>query len=191
MNDKVREEIKNTLVYLAKGKMILYPTDTIWGIGCDATNYNAVERIYKLKQRVETKSMIVLLDDAARLSDYVKEVPGIAVDLVNSIEKPLTVIYEGAKGLAKNVVAADGSIAIRVTKDEFCRELIRQFGKPIVSTSANISGTTDPVAFSQIPSAIMEGVDYVVDHNRDRIVKARASRIIRLFPGGEFTVIRK
>jgi L-threonylcarbamoyladenylate synthase len=191
MNDKIREEIQNALVYLAKGKMILYPTDTIWGIGCDATNYNAVERIYKLKQRVETKSMIVLLDDAAKLSDYVKEIPGIAVDLVNNIEKPLTVIYEGAKGLAKNVVAADGSIAIRVTKDEFCRELIRQFGKPIVSTSANISGTTDPVAFSQIPSVIREGVDYVVDHNRDRIVKARASRIIRLFPGGEFTVIRK
>ena len=128
---------------------------------------------------------------ARKLSDYVKEIPGIAVDLVNNIEKPLTVIYEGAKGLAKNVVAADGSIAIRVTKDEFCRELIRQFGKPIVSTSANISGTTDPVAFSQIPSVIREGVDYVVDHNRDRIVKARASRIIRLFPGGEFTVIRK
>ncbi len=191
MNDKIREEIQNALVYLTKGKMILYPTDTIWGIGCDATNYNAVERIYKLKQRVETKSMIVLLDDAAKLSDYVKEIPGIAVDLVNNIEKPLTVIYEGAKGLAKNVVAADGSIAIRVTKDEFCRELIRQFGKPIVSTSANISGTTDPVAFSQIPSVIREGVDYVVDHNRDRIVKARASRIIRLFPGGEFTVIRK
>ncbi len=191
MLPKVKEEIAKALDFLVKGKIILYPTDTIWGIGCDATSQNAVDRIYRLKQRVESKSMIVLLDDAGKLSDYVKDVPGIAVDLVNSIEKPLTVIYEGAKGLAKNVVAADGSIAIRVTRDEFCRELIRQFGKPIVSTSANISGMPDPVTFSQIPAAIIKGVDHVVDHNRDRIVKAKASRIIKLHPNGEFTVIRR
>jgi len=187
----LKEEIKKTLAYLESGKIILYPTDTIWGIGCDATNYQAVDRIYRLKQRVESKSMIILLDDAAKLPLYIKEVPEITMDLVGSISSPLTVIYQGAQGLAKNVIAADGSIAIRITKDEFCAELIRQFGKPIISTSANVSGTIDPVTFSQIPEVIKNGVDYAVDHHRDRIVKAKASRIIKLENNGEFTVIRK
>ena len=185
------EEITKTLKYLEDGKLILYPTDTIWGVGCDATDYQAVNRIYNLKKRVESKSMIVLLDDAAKLVDYVAEVPNITMDLVGSIESPLTVIYMGAKGLAKNVIASDGTIAIRITRDPFCKELIRQFGKPIVSTSANVSGTKDPITFSQIPAVIKNGVDYVVDHNRDRIVKARASRIIKLESNGEFTVIRR
>jgi L-threonylcarbamoyladenylate synthase len=187
----VNKEIKNTLSCLKEGKIILYPTDTIWGIGCDATDYNAVNRIYNLKQRIETKSMIILLDDAAHLPKFVTLVPDITMDLVNSIETPLTVIYSDAKGLAKNVIASDGSIAIRVTRDPFCKELIRQLGKPIVSTSANVSGTIDPITFSQIPMVIKNGVDYVVDHHRDRIVKAKASRIIKLEPSGEFTVIRK
>ncbi len=153
--------------------------------------HQAVDRIYSLKQRVETKSMIILLDDADKLPLYVEHVPEITMDLVNSIEKPLTVIFQGAKGLAKNVIAADGTIAIRVTRDPFCKELIRQLGKPIVSTSANVSGSIDPITFSQIPSVIKNGVDYIVDHHRDRIVKAKASRIIKLEPSGEFTVIRK
>ena len=187
----MKEEIKKTLTYLNEGKIILYPTDTIWGIGCDATNYQAVDRIYHLKQRVETKSMIILLDDAAKLSQYVKIVPDITMDLVNSIESPLTVIFRGAKGLAKNVIASDGSIAIRVIRDPFCKELIQQFGKPIISTSANVSGTIDPVTFSQIPAVIKSGVDYIVDHHRDRIVTAKASRMIRLESNGEFTIIRK
>jgi L-threonylcarbamoyladenylate synthase len=187
----LKEEIKNTLAFLEKGKIILYPTDTIWGIGCDATDQQAVDRIYRLKKRVETKSMIILLDDAAKLPLYVKEVPDIAMDLVNSVETPLTVIYRGAQGLAKNVIASDGTIAIRVTRDKFCRKLIQQFGKPIVSTSANISGTIDPITFNQIPMVIKNGVDYAVNHHRDRIVKARASRIIKIEPNGEFTIIRK
>lgn len=187
----VKEEIKNTKKYLEEGKLILYPTDTIWGVGCDATNYQAVDRIYSLKQRIETKSMIILIDDAAKLPEYVDVVPDITMDLVDSIETPLTVIYKGAKGLAKNVIASDGSIAIRVTRDPFCKQLIADFGKPIVSTSANVSGTIDPITFSQIPMVIKNGVDYIVDHHRDRIVKARASRIIKLEPNGEFTVIRK
>lgn len=187
----MKEEIKKTLSYLESGKIILYPTDTIWGIGCDATNYQAVERIYRLKQRVESKSMIILLDDAASLPLYIKEVPEITMDLVSSIDSPLTVIYQGAQGLAKNVIAGDGTIAIRITRDEFCVELIKQFGKPIISTSANVSGTIDPVTYSQIPEVIKSGVDYAVDHHRDRIVKAKASRIIKLENNGEFTVIRK
>lgn len=187
----MKEEIKKTLSYLESGKIILYPTDTIWGIGCDATNYQAVERIYRLKQRVESKSMIILLDDAASLPQYIKEVPEITMDLVSSIDSPLTVIYQGAQGLAKNAIAADGSIAIRITRDEFCVKLIKEFGKPIISTSANVSGTIDPVTFSQIPEVIKSGVDYAVNHHRDRIVKAKASRIIKLENNGEFTVIRK
>ena len=187
----MKKEVKNTLSYLKEGKLILYPTDTIWGVGCDATDYRAVDRIYRLKQRVETKSMIILLDDAAKLPLYVKDIPEIAMDLVNSVESPLTVIYCGATGLAKNVIASDGSIAIRITEDEFCKELIQEFGKPIISTSANVSGTVDPITFSQIPDVIKNGVDYIVDHHRDRIVKARASRIIKLKPSGEFTIIRK
>jgi len=187
----VKEEIKNALAYLKKGKIILYPTDTIWGVGCDATDHKSVDRIYRLKQRVETKSMIILLDDAEKLPLYVKEVPEITMDLVNSIDSPLTVIYSGAKGLAKNVIASDGTIAIRITKDVFCKELIKQFGKPIISTSANVSGTIDPVTYSQIPAVIKKGVDYAVDYHRDRIKKAKASRIIKLEANGEFTVIRK
>jgi len=187
----LKEEIKNTLEYLESGKIFLYPTDTIWGIGCDATNLQAVERIYRLKQRVESKSMIILLDDAAKLPLYVKEVPEITMDLVSSVDSPLTVIYQGAQGLAKNAIASDGTIAIRITRDRFCSELIKKFGKPIISTSANVSGTIDPVTYSQIPEVIKNGVDYAVDHNRHRIVKARASRIIKLENNGEFTVIRK
>jgi len=187
----VKQEIQHTLEYLQSGKIILYPTDTIWGVGCDATNQQAVDRIYKLKKRVESKSMIILLDDAQKLVDYIDIVPEITMDLVNSIDTPLTVIYKGAKGLAKNVIASDGSIAIRITRDPFCKELIRQFGKPIVSTSANVSGSIDPITYNQIPEVIKNGVDYVVDHHRDRIVKARASRIIKLEPDGEFTVIRR
>ncbi len=189
--EKLDEEIQRTLEYLKQGKIILYPTDTIWGVGCDATNHKAVDRIYRLKQRAESKSMIVLLDDAAKLGTYVGHVPDIAYDLVRSVDKPLTVIYNNARGLAKNVMAADGSIAIRVVRDNFCTALIKSFGKPIVSTSANVSGSVDPVTFAQIPEVIKNGVDYIVDHNRDRIVKARASRIIKIEDNGEFTVIRR
>jgi L-threonylcarbamoyladenylate synthase len=189
--EKVKLEVKKTLEHLEKGKIILYPTDTIWGIGCDATNYQAVDRIFQLKKRVESKSMIVLLDDAKKLEQYVDVIPEITYDLVNSVDSPLTVIYSGAKGMAKNVIASDGTVAIRIVKDEFCAELIRQLGKPLVSTSANVSGTIDPISFSQIPEVIKSGVDYMVDHNRDRIVKTKASRIIRLNSNGEFTVIRR
>jgi L-threonylcarbamoyladenylate synthase len=191
ITEKVKQEVKKTLEYLEKGKIILYPTDTIWGIGCDATNYQAVDRIFQLKKRVESKSMIVLLDDADKLQQYVEVIPEITYDLVNSVDSPLTVIYSGAKGMAKNVIASDGTIAIRIVRDVFCAELIRQLGSPLVSTSANVSGTIDPISYSQIPEVIKEGVDYVVDHNRDRIVKTKASRIIRLNSNGEFTVIRR
>jgi len=143
----MQDDIKKACEVLRKGGIILYPTDTIWGIGCDATNEEAVKRIYELKQRDDSKSMLVLLDNPAKLQTYVQEVPDIAWDLIELTDKPLTIIYEGAKNLATNLIAADGSIGIRITNEVFSRELCRQFRKPIVSTSANVSGEPSPGRF--------------------------------------------
>jgi len=140
----MQDDIKKACDILRKGGIILYPTDTIWGIGCDATNEEAVKRIYDLKQRDDTKSMLVLMDNPAKLQTYVKEVPDIAWDLIDLADKPLTIIYDGAKNLAPNLIAPDGSIGIRITAETFSMELCRQFRKPIVSTSANISGDPSP-----------------------------------------------
>ena len=183
--------IKETVKYLKAGKTILYPTDTIWGIGCDATNVKAVNRIYKLKERVESKSLIVLVCKVEALTKFMKVVPEITYDLIDSIDTPLTIIYPNAKNLAKNVIASDGTIAIRVVKNEFCQKLIEQFGKPIVSSSANISGEPSPLYFSKISKGIIEGVDYVVDLNEDSLQKVKPSTIIKLEANGEFQIIRK
>jgi L-threonylcarbamoyladenylate synthase len=187
----MEEEIKLSVDFLKKGKVILYPTDTIWGIGCDATQQKPVDRIYRLKQRFESKSMIILLDQADKLAAYVKKVPPIAFDLIERYLEPLTIIYPNAMNVAKNVIAEDGTIAIRIVRNEFCRKMISLFGKPIVSTSANLSGQASPLAFSKIPKEITEGVDHVVDFNRDVIIRTKPSTIIRLFENGEFEVIRK
>jgi L-threonylcarbamoyladenylate synthase len=187
----MEQELIKCLTILKDGGTILYPTDTIWGIGCDATNPGAVEKIYLLKRRMERKSLIILLDKAERISDYVTFIPEIAWDLLKSIDTPLTIIYPEAKNLAENVVAEDGSVAIRVVKSEFCRRLIQDFGKPIVSTSANISGENPPVGFRTVDKEIINGVDYVVDESLDEIHELKASRIIKLNKNGEFQVIRK
>ena len=187
----MEQAVKTTVNYLKKGKSILYPTDTIWGIGCDATNYQAVEKIFKIKKRVEHKSLIVLVDTFEKISNYVDKVPEIARDLIESMDTPLTIIFPKAKGLAKNVTGADGSIAIRVTKDEFCKKVIEKFGKPIVSTSANVSGGPNPIVFGKIPGEIIDKVDYVVAYNKDKLMKTKASRIIRLEENGEFKVTRE
>jgi L-threonylcarbamoyladenylate synthase len=185
------EEIKRALRFLKEGKVILYPTDTIWGIGCDATLVKPVDRIYKIKQRFESKSMIVLLDQADKLTLYVEKVPAIAYDLIERYHEPLTIIYPKAKNIAKNVVPEDGTIAIRIVRDDFCRQLIDALGKPLVSTSANISGQPAPITFSKIPDAVKNGVDYIVNHNRDVIIRTKPSTIIRLQDNGEFEVLRK
>lgn len=185
------EEINKALTFLRSGKVILYPTDTIWGIGCDATLPKTVDRIYKIKQRYESKSMIVLLDDAANLSRYVEKVPSLAYDLIERYSEPLTVIYPKAQNLAKNVIAEDGTIAIRIVKDEFCRQLISELGRPLVSTSANISGQPAPITFSKISDEIKKGVDYIVSHNQDVVIRTKPSTIIRMLENGEFEVIRK
>jgi L-threonylcarbamoyladenylate synthase len=187
----MEQQLNKCLTILHSGGTILYPTDTIWGIGCDATNPVAVEKIYQLKHRFERKSLIILLDDAERIEDYVACIPEIAWDLLKSIDSPLTIIYPEAKNLANNVIADDGSVAIRIVKNEFCLRLIKAFGKPIVSTSANISGDHPPVGFRTVAPAIINGVDYVVDESLEEIHELKPSRIIKLSLNGEFQVIRK
>ena len=184
-------EIVNAIKVLSEGGIILYPTDTIWGIGCDATNDEAVKKIFLLKKRSESKSMIVLLDQESKLLSYVKQVPEVAWDLIEFAEKPMTIIYDGAKNIAPHVIAEDGSVGIRVTKDEFCKRLIGKFRKPIVSTSANISGKDVPEGFEKIDPAIISGVDYVVNLRQNEKNNSSASTIIKLGLHGEIKIIRK
>lgn len=183
--------IKKSLEVLRNGGIILYPTDTVWGIGCDATREDAVEKIYRLKQRSEKKSMLVLLDTAGRLPQYVQEVPDIAFNLIEQSVSPLTIIYPGAKNLAANLVAEDQSIGIRITSDEFCNQLIARFGKPIVSTSANISSQPAPAIYDEISEEILLGVDYAAEWRQDDITRSKPSGIIKLGVNGEVIVIRE
>lgn len=187
----MQEDIKKACEILKKGGIILYPTDTIWGIGCDATNEEAVKRIYDLKQRDDSKSMLVLLDNPAKLQTYVKDVPDIAWDLIELTDKPLTIIYDGAKNLASNLIASDGSIGIRITSETFSMELCRQFRKPIVSTSANISAEPSPSSFSQIGQTIRDGVDFIVSYRQKDQTKAKPSGIVKLAKDGSIHIIRK
>ena len=187
---KVDKDIEAALDVLLKGGIILYPTDTIWGIGCDATNEMAVERIYKLKKRADKEGMLVLLDSPGRLTQYV-EVPDVAWELIDVTEKPLTIIYPGAKNLAVNLMAGDGSVGIRIVKDDFCIRLIQQFRKPVVSTSANMSGARSPQIFSEIKKDIIDSVDYVVRWRQDDSARINPSGIIKLGLNGEVKVIRE
>lgn len=187
---KLITEIQNAIEALKKGGTILYPTDTIWGIGCDATNTKAIQKVYALKQRAEKKSLIILLHRIEDLSKYVKVVPEQAIELMHQMDRPLTIIYRDAVNLPKNLIAEDGSIAIRVVKDEFCSSLVSMYGKPIVSTSANISGEANPLMFSQISDKIKNGVTYSIDYNRDQMNSVKASTIVKFNDSGSFEVIR-
>jgi L-threonylcarbamoyladenylate synthase len=187
----MQEDIRKACEVMRNGGIILYPTDTIWGIGCDATNEEAVKKIYKLKQRDDSKSMLVLLDNPVKLQYYVTDVPEIAWNLIELTDKPLTIIYEGARNLAAGLIAADGTIGIRITGELFSRELCRQFRKPIVSTSANISGQPAPARFSQISREIIDGVDYVVKYRQKEQTDTKTSSIIRLARNGTIQIIRK
>ncbi len=184
------KDIEISLKVLLEGGTLLYPTDTIWGIGCDATNAKAVEKIYHIKSRAEAKSLIILIDSIDKLSTYIEKVPDITADLLASIDNPVTIIYSNARKLASNVIASDGTIAIRIVKDAFCIELIRRFGKPIVSSSANISGVEAPVVFSQIVDEIKNSVDYTVTYKQDYFTRSKPSTIIRLRDDGLYTIIR-
>jgi len=182
--------MKRAIEILRKGGVILYPTDTIWGIGCDATNPQAVERIYKIKKRNDSKALITLIDSEKRLQTYVEQVPDVAWDLIECADKPLTIIYPKGKNLAENLLAEDGSIAIRITKEEISRSLCYGLQKPIVSTSANISGEPAPQNFSEISDEIRSQVDYILPFRQDEKTLAAPSNIIKLGINGEFKIIR-
>jgi L-threonylcarbamoyladenylate synthase len=187
----LKEEVNKALKVVQDGGIILYPTDTIWGIGCDATNTEAVKKIFALKQREESKSMIILLDIDNKLQSYVSEVPDIAYDLIEYAENPLTLVMPGAKNISPALIAADGSVGIRVTSHPFCQQLIQRLRKPLVSTSANISGQPSPEYFSKISQDIIDGVDYVVDIDQHSTDIRKPSTIMRLEPNGSFQFIRR
>lgn len=173
------------------GGVILYPTDTIWGLGCDATNEEAVKRVYEVKKRVDSKALIVLIDRDVKLQFYVDEVPEIAYDLIEYSDKPLTIIYDGARNLASNLLADDGSVGIRITKEEFSSKLCERFKKAIVSTSANISGEPAPANFDEISDEVKNAVDYIVQYRQDDLHKSKPSGIIKLGRNCEVKVIRE
>lgn len=184
------EDIKKACEVLSAGGIILYPTDTIWGIGCDATNEKAVQRVYELKRRSDNKAMLVLLDSDAKLDRYVSDVPDIAWDLIRLADKPLTIIYSNAKNLAPSLLAEDGSVGIRVTNEEFSQKLCERFRRPLVSTSANVSGEPSPANFGEISETIKKGVDYIVGYRQEDKTPAEPSHIIKLGAGGLVRVIR-
>lgn len=185
------EDIKKACRVMNEGGVILYPTDTIWGIGCDATNEEAVRRVYEIKQRSDSKAMLVLVDSSVKVDFYVQDVPEIAWDLIEMADKPLTVIYSGARNLAPNLLAEDGSVGIRVTNEEFSKRLCQQFRKAIVSTSANISGRPSPGNFSEISEEIKSAVDYIVECRREETGRPKPSGIIKLEKGGVIKIIRE
>lgn len=187
----MKEVIQKAVEVLEEGGIILYPTDTVWGIGCDATNTDAINRIFKLKQREESKSMIVLVANEVQLERCIKDVPEMAWDLIELSEKPTTLVLNNPIGFSEKIVAKDNSIGIRVTRDRFCQELIRRFRKPIVSTSANISGSPTPGSFDAIEAAIKDGVDYIVPLRQDETEAKTPSSVIKIDPSGLIQILRK
>lgn len=187
----MEQDIQKAAEILRKGGIILYPTDTIWGIGCDATNAEAVKKIYQLKQREELKSMLVLVDHIDRIGRHVKEIPDIAIQLIEVNDLPMTIIYPGAVNLAPDLISPDGTIGIRVVNDDFCQKLIRKLNKPLVSTSANISGKPTPAYFNEISDEIKNAVDYIVEWRQNDTTKHTPSQIIKVGLNGEVEIVRK
>ena len=176
---------------MREGGVILYPTDTIWGIGCDATNEDAVRRVYEIKQRQDSKAMLGLVDSSVKVDFYVQDVPEVAWDLIDLADKPLTIIYSGARNLAANLLAEDGSVGIRVTNEDFSKRLCQQFRKAVVSTSANISGQPSPRNFSEISEEVKSAVDYIVGYRQEEMSNPKPSSIIKLDKGGVIKIIRE
>ena len=191
MSISFSEDIAKAIEVLRSGGIILYPTDTIWGLGCDATNPAAVKRIYEIKQRQDTKSMLVLMENPNLLNSYVTEVPEIAWELVEVADTPWTIIYPKAKNLALNLLAPDGSVGIRITGEAFTQQLIQRFRKPVVSSSANISGQKSPRNFTEISDEIKKSVDYIVGFRQDDLSLSVPSGIIKVGVGGQIEIIRK
>ncbi|MBO4764316.1 MAG: threonylcarbamoyl-AMP synthase [Bacteroidales bacterium] len=191
MDEELKQEIDAAVKVLKEGGVILYPTDTVWGIGCDAADKEAVERVFEIKQRSDAKSLITLVADADMIGRYVKVIPQMAIELIEVNDKPMTIIYPGAMGLADNVVAEDGSVGIRIPQSEFCRQLCRRFGGAIVSTSANISGEEAPASFEDINASILDEVDHIVDPCYEEGATGVSSQIIKVGLDGEIKIIRE
>jgi L-threonylcarbamoyladenylate synthase len=191
MTEDLKYEIDAAVKALKAGDVILYPTDTVWGLGCDATLDNAVQRIFDLKKRDDAKSVIILVSDADMLARYVRQIPPMAIDLLEINDKPMTIIYPEGVGLSPKVIAEDGSVAIRIPQNEFCVEMIRAFGKPIVSTSANISGEETPSCFAEINAEILDGAEHIVEPSLEEGSTGLSSQIIKIGFGGEVKVIRE
>ena len=187
----MQAEVKKACEVMEKGGVILYPTDTVWGIGCDATNAEAVKKVYELKHRSDSKAMLVLVDSDVKVNFYVKDVPEVAWQLIDYATKPLTVIYEGARNLAENLIAEDGSVGIRITKEVFSNELCYRFKKAIVSTSANISGEPSPATFKDIGDEVKNAVDYIVNCRQNEHGCPKPSSIVKVGAGGLVKIIRK
>jgi len=183
-------QFKTILIAISKGQTILYPTDTVWGLGCDATNSIAVAKVYDIKKREESKSLILLVDSFKMLSKYVESIPDKVKETLEKSTRPTTIIYKNPIGIASNCIASDNTVAIRIVKDEFCKKLIQKFGKPIVSTSANISKEDTPKSFSEISKTILHSVDYIVNLQQDKIADT-SSRILRITDDNEVEVIRE
>ncbi len=190
LTQEQREDISRAIEVMRQGGVVLYPTDTIWGLGCDATLPEAVAKIYAIKQRADAKALISLVDSEAKINFYVPDVPDVAWDLIDCAERPLTIIYDNVRNLAPNLKAEDGSAALRLTKEEFSRELCMRMKRAVVSTSANISGAPAPRCFSDISPEILEAVDYVCTSRRDEKDNGKASSIIKLTASAEITIIR-
>ena len=186
----MNSEIQQALTVLREGGVIAYPTETVWGLGCDATNKDAVEKLYKIKSRSREKSMLILLDKDAKINRYVKEVPEVAWDILDAAIEPITIVYPNAVYLAENLPAKDNSIAIRITNNEFCKKLIERLKKPLVSTSANISGEKTPTTRNEISEEILSKIDYIVNLPEET-TKQQPSQIIKLEVNGDFSIIRK
>lgn len=184
-------DLRQALETLRTGGVILYPTDTIWGLGCDALNPQALARINEIKGRDAGKNAIILLENDNQLQSYVEEVPEVAYELIEYTDRPLTIVYSGAKNLPEQLIAEDGSIGIRIVDHPFCSQLIQRFRRPIVSTSANFSGQASPRNFLEIDPDILDQVDYVVQYGQDNPELGQASIIMKLEPGGRFEFLRK
>lgn len=187
----LQDEVKKAVEVLKAGGVILYPTDTVWGIGCDATNPEAVKKVYAIKRRDDSKALISLVDSDVRLQRYVRNVADVTWDMIELSKKPLTIIFDKVTGLAPNLIAEDGSAGIRVTREEFSKELCFRFQKPIVSTSANISGEPTALTYDEISDEIKDAVDYIVKYNRQCKEKHKPSSIIKMSANGQFSIIRE
>ncbi|MEH6658371.1 L-threonylcarbamoyladenylate synthase [Leeuwenhoekiella marinoflava] len=189
-DQNIIDEVNESLGVLKRGGLLLYPTDTVWGIGCDATNADAIDKIFALKKRKESKSLICLVSDLKMLNQFVEDIPEVAYNILKYADQPTTIIYDDPIRVAENLIAEDNTLGIRIVQDEFCRALIKKLGKPLVSTSANISGEKTPMRFLEISQPILEGVDYIVNLQRKH-KSTKSSTIIRLSNDGQVKVLRK